>query len=318
LQHLENTKVFNILRNSGIQGYFRYVDDILLIYNENRTNIEELLKSFNDLTPSLNFTLEREVDNKLNFLDISIIKTADRISFDIYRKPTTSDIIISNDSCHPQEQKMAAIRYFLNTINTYDIDATRKHIELDTIKQIIYNNRYDTSTLEKITHAKPKRKHDNQNQKWAKFTYVGKETRQIIKLFKNTIVKVAYTTNNNLGKILQKNNTEQTNKYGKRGVYQLNCPTCNKKYIGQTGRPFHIRFREHYNDYKHMYNKSKFAQHLLNEGHDFDPMEDIMDAIQFAKKREDVRHPGEVLHLRSDQQRNPNKRQTNSTEESNM
>jgi len=153
LQHLENTKVFNILRNSGIQGYFRYVDDILLIYNENRTNIEELLKSFNDLTPSLNFTLEREVDNKLNFLDISIIKTVDRISFDICRKPTTSDIIISNDSCHPQEQKMAAIRYFLNTINTYDIDATRKHIELDTIKQIIYNNRYDIPTLEKITHA---------------------------------------------------------------------------------------------------------------------------------------------------------------------
>ena len=68
-------------------------------------------------------------------------------------------------------------------------------------------------------------------------------------------------------------------------MYQFNCSTCNKKYVGQTGRPFHIRFREHYNDYKHMYNKSKFAQHLLNEGHDFDPMEDIMDAIQFAKKK---------------------------------
>jgi len=38
---------------------------------------------------------------------------------------------------------MAAIRYFLNRINKYDIDVTRKHAELDTIKQIIHNNRYD-------------------------------------------------------------------------------------------------------------------------------------------------------------------------------
>jgi hypothetical protein len=102
LQHLENTRIFNILRNSGIEGYFRYVDDILLIYNKNRRDIGEIVPS-NDLTPSLNFTLEREVDNKLNFLDISIIKTADRISFDIYRKPATSDVIIPNDSCHPQD-----------------------------------------------------------------------------------------------------------------------------------------------------------------------------------------------------------------------
>ena len=126
LQHLENTEIFNILTNSGIEGYFRYVDDILLIYNKNHTDIGEIVVSFNVLTPSLNFTLEQEVDNKLNFLDITIIKTADRISFDIYRKPTTTDVIIPNDSCHPQEHKMTAIRYFLNRINTYDIDTKRK------------------------------------------------------------------------------------------------------------------------------------------------------------------------------------------------
>jgi hypothetical protein len=30
--------------------------------------------------------------------------------------------------------------------------------------------------------------------------------------------------------------------------------------------------------------KSKFAQHLLDEGHEFGPMEDIMDIIQYASK----------------------------------
>jgi len=68
------------------------VDDKLIIYNENVTDVKQVLKSFNGITPSLTFTLEQEEGNKLNFLDILIIKTKDKISFDIYRKkpPRTS------------------------------------------------------------------------------------------------------------------------------------------------------------------------------------------------------------------------------------
>jgi ABC-type antimicrobial peptide transport system ATPase subunit len=43
-----------------------------------------------------------------NFLDISIIKATYKISFDMYRKITTTDIIVPNDSCHSTEQKLAA------------------------------------------------------------------------------------------------------------------------------------------------------------------------------------------------------------------
>jgi len=121
LQHLENTKIFYILGNSRLEGCFSYVDDVLLIYNENLTDIEDILSSLNYLTPSLNVTMEQEKENKLNFLDVSIIKTMDKISFDINRKPTTSDVIIPSDSCHLHEQKLAAIRCFTNRINTYGL-----------------------------------------------------------------------------------------------------------------------------------------------------------------------------------------------------
>jgi hypothetical protein len=33
-----------------------------------------------------------------------------------------------------------------------------------------------------------------QKQKWAKFTYIGKETRIITRLFKNTNIRIAYKT----------------------------------------------------------------------------------------------------------------------------
>jgi hypothetical protein len=51
------------------------------------------------------------------------------------------------------------------------------------------------------------------------------------------------------------------------------------KYIGQTGRSFRTRFKEHFRDFKHNIEKSKFAQHLLNSGHSMGPIENIMNII---------------------------------------
>jgi len=45
-----------------------------------------------------------------------------------------------------------------------------------------------------------------------------------------------------------------------------------------------MRFREHYNDYKYVNNRSKFAQYVLDEGHAFGPMIDIMDVVHITKK----------------------------------
>ena len=100
----------------------------------------------------------------------------------------------------------------------------------------------------------------------------------------NANVRTAFTTNNNLAKLLNLRDDQKPDKYDNNGVYQLKCPTCQKKYTGQTGRPFRVRFHEHYNDYKYKNNKSKFAQHIIGEGHAFGPMIDIMDIVHIEKK----------------------------------
>jgi ferritin-like metal-binding protein YciE len=56
------------------------------------------------------------------------------------------------------------------------------------------------------------------------------------------------------------------------------------KYIGQRGSPFNVRFQEHFRDYKYSNNKSKFAQHLLDNKHTIGPIENIMDVIHTASK----------------------------------
>ena len=75
--------------------------------------------------------------------------------------------------------------------NLYHINRQKENNKL---KQILHKNEYDFSILNKFSNTEIKRKQDIQRTKWAKFTYDGKETKFITKLFKNINVKIVLTT----------------------------------------------------------------------------------------------------------------------------
>jgi hypothetical protein len=79
LQYLENIKILDILLKHRIIGYVRYVDDILIVYKNEITNIHDVFNLFNNITPSMKFTLGKENDNKIKFLYITISKEENNI-----------------------------------------------------------------------------------------------------------------------------------------------------------------------------------------------------------------------------------------------
>jgi uncharacterized protein involved in tolerance to divalent cations len=122
-----------------------------------------------------------------------------------------------------------------------------------------------------------------ENKKWATFTYVGKETRHITKLFKNTNTKTAFKTTNNLKKHLLSNKIAY-DKYEKPGVYKLKCMDCHRQYIGQTGRSFKTRYKEHIRDIRNNRETSGYVQHILETGQSYGKMNDIMEVIKIEQK----------------------------------
>ena len=64
----------------------------------------------------------------------------------------------------------------------------------------------------------------------------------------------------------------------------MTCPHCKITYIGQTDRPFRIRFQEHMRDFKYSNTRSKFAQHLLEKGHAIGKTEYIINIIHVTRK----------------------------------
>ena len=116
--------------------------------------------------------------------------------------------------------------------------------------------------------------------------YIGKETKFITKLFKGSSVKVTYTTNNSVGKDLvpKPTHAQTNNEFEKSGVYQLTCPDCDMRYIGQTGRHFRVSFQEHFRNFKYGNNKSTFAMHLLENKHSIGHIENIFKVLFITNK----------------------------------
>jgi hypothetical protein len=75
LQHTEHQHIAELSAKHKIINYFRYVDDILIIYDSNHSDIQDILADFNTLHPNLHFTAETEKDNTINYLDLSIQRT---------------------------------------------------------------------------------------------------------------------------------------------------------------------------------------------------------------------------------------------------
>ena len=66
----------------------------------------------------------------------------------------------------------------------------------------------------------------------------------------------------------------------KSGIYKITCKTCQKAYVGQTGRNLKSRFREHIRCIKNKYPRSANALHIHNCRHEYGNIDDTMTLLE--------------------------------------
>ena len=101
-------KLFNCHQKPLV--YFRYVDDTFAVF-EKESECDIFLAKLNSLHQSLKFTFEKEENNSLPFLDVSVEKTEPGFLTSVYRKPTFSGLYTRWDSFCAKQIK-------INLINT--------------------------------------------------------------------------------------------------------------------------------------------------------------------------------------------------------
>jgi hypothetical protein len=99
IQNLKHTQIYNILIKQHIIASFRYVDDILIVYDSKKTNIDNTINDFNKMQPKIKFTIEKN-KKSINFLDIGIRRGKDNFQFSIYRKKAATDIYQATHATH--------------------------------------------------------------------------------------------------------------------------------------------------------------------------------------------------------------------------
>ena len=99
------------LSTSIVQPCFwkRYVDDVCAAVNSSL--VQTLQHHLNNIEPSIQFTVERETDRKISFLDVTVCRQDNgRLSTKVYRKPTHTERYLSFHSHHPVAHKRAVVK----------------------------------------------------------------------------------------------------------------------------------------------------------------------------------------------------------------
>ena len=141
------TKIINEL-SYYIKFYYRYIDDTLICLPKNKIN--DVLNKFNKIHPKLIFTLEKSVNDSINFLDLNIKVENNKIITNWYRKDVWPGRYLNFYSNHSLSNKIGII-YSL-TDRAILLSHYKFHSEnLNLVKETLIKNGYPIDLLnEKI------------------------------------------------------------------------------------------------------------------------------------------------------------------------
>lgn len=257
----------------------RYVDDVLVIAKPD--SIEPLLELMNNQHPSIKFTIEKEEQNSLPFLDLLLTRKKEKIEIAVYRKSTNTDRYITNTSFTTHQNKFASFNSMVHRLCRLPLNITNFMNELKTIKHIASVNGFcgkqidqlvvshsRKTKLRKITTLRKERDNDD-NLKYCKFSYLGTPSLDIAKVLRPYNIKCVFANKGKIKELLG-NPKDKPSSLKVSGIYSIQCADCPAKYVGQTQRPIEKRFSEHVNNVKNQeVMKSSVAKHMIENGHLF-------------------------------------------------
>ena len=84
--------------------WWRYIDDIFMIWQHGEEKLKEFLELINSCHPSIKFTADYSSE-KVNFLDAQVIRKGNQLITDLYVKPTDTHQYLDASSCHVYHSK---------------------------------------------------------------------------------------------------------------------------------------------------------------------------------------------------------------------
>lgn len=265
-------------RNLLPRWWHRYIDDVFAVIKRSALKDILLLLNSQHEFPTIKFTAVPEVDGKLEFLDLQLIRKSNKVEVAVFHKPTSTKRLIPSTSHCPIQHKMAAFHSMAHRISCLPLSVQNYKKEYDYMVDSAIVNGYEKSMIDRIIkkHADKIRKSNsstlfsqsklNDEVKRVRVTYAPRVTNKLKSTFRNKKMEMVYSTQNKLCMMLG-NTKDRTLKENKSGIYEITC-MCSCKYFGQSRRQLRIRFKEHLSAIRlNQPNKSAVADHALSSLH---------------------------------------------------
>ena len=189
----------------------RHVDDVFSILR--RCNLEQFFQHINSLHPKTKFTMEKEENSTIPFLDTLIQRNQDgTISVKVYRKPTHTNQYLSFTSHHSTRSKQSVITALFNRAENVITNHTELKQEQQHITKVLQYNGYSKQFIDKTRrqwHLKKQNKNNNQPAekepepvRRINLPYIQGITEQLQRTLSQNNIKSTFYTTTTLCKIL--------------------------------------------------------------------------------------------------------------------
>ncbi|XP_054853995.1 uncharacterized protein LOC129342319, partial [Eublepharis macularius] len=109
MEHFEKTALESAPHKPSV--WFRFVDDTFIIWSHGEEELMGFLNHLNNIHLNIQFTMEKEIEGKLPFLDTWVIRKANfQLGHKVYRKPTHTDRYLHKNSNHHPRQKRGIMK----------------------------------------------------------------------------------------------------------------------------------------------------------------------------------------------------------------
>ena len=239
--------------------YRRYVDDIFVLFGSPE-HVSPFLNYMNNKHNNINFTLEREKEGILPFLDIEVKRDGNKFITSVYHKPTFTGLYTHYDSHIPMCYKIGLIltllyRYF-NICSSY----ISFDLQVGHLKNILLKNRYPIYLIDRCIKMFLDKKFKvveqvttvPKKQLCIVLPYLGKRSLLLKKQLSTMIQKnlpmcnlrVIFKCSSKISSMLSFKDKIPV-KLQSHVVYKFKCHGCNAVYYGLCWRHIGVRWWEH-------------------------------------------------------------------------
>ena len=232
-----------------------------------------MFKSVNDVDPfleylntrhnNIKFTVEREVDGKLPYLDVLVDRVkSSKISTSLYRKKTFTGLMMNFTSYCTFSYKIGLIKTLVDRIYKINNSWLTLDHDINELHDILMKNQFPRNLIDKYIKSylnnqlAPKSAPVDEStrvskMRYIKLPYVGSlsgitqlKINRIIKNYcKDVSIKLVFTSFKVSSYFTCKDALPSDIKSGV--VYKFTCAGCNTSYIGETSRHISIRIADH-------------------------------------------------------------------------